>query len=193
MKNTKLIVGLGNPGERYKFNRHNIGFMSLDMYASHRNFENGILKTPNGKVNIKHKVVFEHPVILLKPQDFMNSSGIATSFAVKELQVDNSNVLVIHDDMDFEFGQFKIKSGGGYGGHKGIQSIIDKIGKDFNRFKIGIGRPNKGQIAIDYVLSDFNMSERKSFCELCNLVIEIVDSFIEHGAQLTMNHYNKKQ
>lgn len=189
MNKIKLIVGLGNPGD-HKFNRHNVGFIALDMYASHHGFEDGILKTPSGKINIKHKIVFDHPVILLKPQDFMNSSGIATSFVVKELQVDNSNVLVIHDDMDFEFGQFKIKSDGGYGGHKGIQSIIDRIGSDFGRFRIGIGRPNKRQTAIDYVLSNFKCEETKRFCNICSIIINICDSFVEYGCQKTMNKYN---
>jgi peptidyl-tRNA hydrolase, PTH1 family len=189
----KLIVGLGNPEPKYKLNRHNIGFILADAYARSRNFKNGLVRTSNKPIAIQCGIVAKQPVVILKPQDWMNSSGVSVKLIEMVLKQKNEDVLVIHDDLSFDFGDFKLKPNGSSGGHNGVQSIINTIGKDFNRFRVGIGSPEEGQTPYDYVLSDFTLSEQKWFCELCSLTISIVDSFIEHGAQKTMNTFNSRR
>ena len=186
MNDTKLIVGLGNPGDKFALNRHNIGFMMLDTYAIQHNFKNGMLKT-NRKLDVKCSL---DSIILLKPPDFMNSSGLAVKEIRDKLDIKNENILVIHDEMDFDFGVVKVKGSTKGTKHNGIKSVAENIGNDFARCRIGIGRPTD-QTEYEYVLSNFALGEIKCMCELSSLVIKIVDDFIGHGVQYVMNHYNR--
>lgn len=189
----KLIIGLGNPEPRFKLNRHNTGFILVDAYISGRKLYDGFVKTSGGLVKVSCGIVAKQPVVILKPQDWMNSSGKSAGLVKSALQVENKDILLIHDDMDFEFGEYKLKSSGSGGNHNGVKSVIDSIGKDFNRFRIGIGRPRDEQTAYDYVLSDFETNELKWFCDLVSLTTSIVDGFIEHGAQWAMNTFNRSK
>ena len=192
-KNTFLIIGLGNPHKRFKLNRHNIGYILANYYAETKKFKTGMIRTDEKLIKIRWNIVGNKTIVLIKPRDWMNNSGISSGILEKILQVPHENILLIHDDMDFAFGSFKIKSSGGTGGHNGVASVIQYIGKDINRLRIGIGRPTKeGQTAYQYVLSDFTNKECSYFCDMCLGITQIVDDFIGHGAQYIMNHYQRK-
>jgi len=191
----KMIVGLGNPEDRFKRNRHNIGFMLIDALVDHYKAQDGYFRAPRKPlvIMLKQKIIHRQVVTFVKPQDWMNSSGKAVGLIKRTCGYDPKDIMVIHDDMDFEFGKIKIKSGGSSGRHNGIQSVIDAIGKDFTRFRVGIGRPDDEQTARDYVLSDFRTFEQKQFCELFGLAIQVVDTFVAHGVQQTMNIFNRRE
>lgn len=144
------IIGLGNPGKKYAKTRHNVGFMVVDELA-----------TRNPK--LKNRII--------KPQTFMNKSGEA----VKQLKA--KDIIVIHDDIDLSLGTIRVRRGGSSAGHKGVQSIIDTIGPDFWRVRIGVGRPPSGMETDDYVLTNFNKNEKV----ILDTVIERVVEFIHNS------------
>ena len=203
-----LVVGLGNPGERFQANRHNIGFITVDYLAKTRAFNVGYIKVHypnrlilnppqvalNRGIPIQWKIIGNKTVVLLKPQTYMNNSGIAVAAAQSVLQVPQENILVIHDDTAFDFGDFRLKNSGGAGGHKGVRSVIDHLGyEDIVRLRIGIGKPKEDQTLIDYVLSDFTVKEQSYFCDMCLAVTGIIDRFVGHGGQQTMNTFNQRK
>ena len=168
---TKLIIGLGNPGDEYKNNRHNVGFILIDKAAENFNvnFDNNKKKSLYARAKDKG---IEY--ILLKPQTFMNLSGESASFISKFFNIKTEDIIVIYDDMDIPFGTFKIKKGGSSGGHNGIKSLISHLqSDDFTRIRIGIGRPSGGKKVNDYVLSNFSKKERQELdTVIANDVIE---------------------
>jgi len=123
----------------------------------------------------------------------MNSSGRSVGTVARELQLKPEDIMVIHDDMDFEFSRIKIKAGGNSGRHNGVQSVIDAIGKNFARFRVGIGRPDEDCTARDHVLSDFRTWEQKHFCELFGLGIQVVNTFVAHNVQRAMSTFNRRE
>lgn len=148
-----LIVGLGNPGGEYKNTRHNVGFMAVDYLAGN---------DANWK-NEKNALVFRtdingHKVIFVKPQTYMNNSGVAVGALMTFYKVPLENIIVIHDDMDIDVGTFREKIGGGSAGHNGIKSIDAHIGRDYRRIRIGVGHPRDFGLPIepaDWVLGKF--------------------------------------
>ena len=147
----KLFVGLGNPGERYKLTRHNVGFMVLDKLIKNHQLKAGI----KSLIHFFNKIIIDQKsMILLKPLTFMNISGHAVQKVKNFYGIDPNNIVIIHDDIDLELGKIKLKKGGGDGGHNGLKSIIKLIGSEFNRIRIGIGRPEKINVS-SYVLNDF--------------------------------------
>ena len=152
-----LIVGLGNPGCRYVLTRHNIGFLAVETLCERHI---GDRKWGQGFHSLYLKGLIEgHSVILQKPMTYMNLSGPAVGALMRYYKIGIKKVLVIHDELDIPAGDIRFKIGGGYGGHNGLSSIGDHIGKDFMRLRIGIGRPQRGT-PTDWVLSDFLESER---------------------------------
>ena len=147
----KLFVGLGNPGERYKLTRHNVGFMVLDKLIQKSTVEGWDKKFDSFFNKI---IIDQKSMILLKPLTFMNISGDAVQKVKNFYGIDPNNIVIIHDDIDLELGKIKFKKGGGDGGHNGLKSIIKLIGSEFNRIRIGIGRPEKINLS-SYVLNDF--------------------------------------
>jgi PTH1 family peptidyl-tRNA hydrolase len=148
----KLIVGLGNPGPKYALTRHNVGFMAVDYL---------IEKWGAGKVGSKFKgeLFKSGEYLLLKPLTFMNLSGESVELVKNFYKLDNSQIIVIHDDIDLQPGQLKFKRGGSAGGHNGLKSIDAHIGKDYWRVRIGVGRPlRKGEV-VSYVLGNFDPKE----------------------------------
>lgn len=150
----KLIVGLGNPGDKYKNNRHNVGFILLDEFVSKhgKSFENSTkMNSLITQVNDLH---------ICKPQKYMNNSGDSVLKMSKFYKISPDNIYVIHDDLDLEFGVIKVQFGRGSAGHNGVQDIIEKLGtKDFWRVRIGIGRPSDNTPIEDYVLKDFTLEQ----------------------------------
>ena len=151
----KLFVGLGNPGERYKITRHNVGFMVLDNLIKQSSVEGWDNKFDSFLNKI---IINQKSVILLKPLTFMNVSGHAVQKVKNFYGIDPNNIVIIHDDIDLELGKIKLKKGGGDGGHNGLKSIIKLIGSEFNRIRIGIGRPEKISVS-SYVLNNFREEE----------------------------------
>ncbi len=157
----KLIIGLGNPGSEYLNNRHNVGFMALDNLYAHYLFENW--RTKLGGLFSTASLGSEK-IILVKPQTFMNLSGICVAKFKQFFKINVADIFVIYDDIDLGFGEVKIKQGGGDAGHKGVRSISQHLQtKDFNRIRLGIGRPSTKEEVSHFVLSNFSKSEKDKF------------------------------
>jgi len=153
-----LIVGLGNPGEKYEDNRHNIGFMAVDEIFHRHNFTDEGKKF---KAQVASGFINAEKVLLLKPQTFMNLSGEAVLAATTFYKIPPENIIVIHDDLDLEPSKLRIKQGGGAGGHNGLKSIDSHLGKDYWRVRIGIGHPGDKNLVSNYVLNDFSKADRE--------------------------------
>jgi len=156
-----LVVGLGNPGSRYARNRHNVGFMAVDLLAE-RLDSVGFREKFSGeyaKVELSGE-----PAVLLKPQTFMNVSGDCVQPAAAFFKVPPERIIVIHDELDLSFGDVRLKLGGGHAGHNGLRSVTDRLGtNEFGRVRVGVGRPPaefRGDVAA-FVLSDFSSDERE--------------------------------
>ncbi len=148
----KLIVGLGNPGQQYQKTRHNAGFLFLDQLLTEKNTA---WKNESRFQGLLAKCsVAGRQVLLLKPQTFMNKSGVAVGKVARYYKIQPDEILVVHDELDFEEGIVRLKQGGGHGGHNGLRDIISHLGSaDFFRLRIGIGRPVSTRKVVDYVLS----------------------------------------
>lgn len=159
-----LIVGLGNPGSRYKDTRHNIGFMILDSYAE----SEGCVWLENKKYSETIKLLPDCKVHLLKPLEYMNLSGKAVQSVAQLFKIPPSNILIVQDEVDLPFGKIKNKIGGGTAGHNGLKDIVAKIGSsDFHRLRFGVGKPEKGGIEVaDFVLQKFTSEEEKELPRL---------------------------
>ena len=188
---TKLIIGLGNPGEEYENHRHNIGFIIIDKLA-----QNLSLKFDNNKKKslFTRAKVNNTDLILLKPQTFMNLSGESAVYVSKFFNVKPEDIIVIYDDMDIPFGTFKIKKSGSSGGHNGIKSLIAQLQTDdFIRVRVGIGRPSFGKKVNDYVLSSFSKTERENIDnDLGEEVIEAIKTILFESYTIAQNKYNKR-
>jgi len=177
----KLVVGLGNPGTKYAKHRHNAGFMVGDHLKGTENFSEW--KEKFSGVFAKGSLGGED-VVLLKPMTFMNESGKSVQAAVAFLKVDTKkDLLVIHDEIDLEFGDVRLKVGGGHAGQNGIRSIIAALGPDFARVRVGVGRPPagfRGEVA-DFVLSNFDAVEAASFPDAIAKATDATKKWIEKG------------
>ena len=161
----KLLVGLGNPGNKYSKTRHNAGFLLLDELAK----DEGVAFSKQSRFfgDVAEVSKGGDRLYLLKPSTFMNRSGQSVSSIMKYYKIQPEEVLVVHDELDFDVGVMKLKSGGGHGGHNGLRDIIASIGvKDFKRLRVGIGRPGSGKVVADYVLSDFSKADLLQVKEL---------------------------
>ena len=183
-----LICGLGNPGAEYAGTRHNTGFMVLDAFAKASNvvFEDkryGFV----AETSVKGRKVF-----LLKPTTFMNLSGNAVRYWLNKENIDQKRLLVISDDVALPLGQFRLKASGSNGGHNGLGHIIQLIGQDFPRLRIGIGNdyPRGGQI--DWVLGKYSEDDLKTLQPTIDTAADIIKSFVLQGIDETMNQYNVK-
>lgn len=189
----KLIVGLGNPGNKYAKNRHNLGFMCVSCFAR----EHGIvLDKSQAMARTGSDAVKGVKVVLARPQTFMNESGESVSRLMAKFHVELNDLLVIHDDLDLPVGKIRIRRDGGSGGHKGINSITGCLGNpDFYRLRIGIGRPADGSEArvVAYVLNDFTPEESEIIAKSVAVASKAILSFITDGPEAAMNHYNREQ
>ena len=185
----KLIVGLGNPGARYQFTRHNMGFLVLDQLArelditvSQKGFDSCFGKGKIGRV----------PVFLVKPQTYMNLSGVAVKKVIDYFKTDTENLIIIHDDLDLPFEAIRVKAGGGHGGHKGLISIIDHLGANFTRIRLGIGKPLRKAMVEDYVLSPFNSDETVRLPRLTTTAGKAVQEVVSSGIQAARQKFNRR-
>ncbi|MFA5337862.1 MAG: aminoacyl-tRNA hydrolase [Candidatus Omnitrophota bacterium] len=185
----KIIVGLGNPGVKYRNNRHNVGFMVVDEIADRKNsaFKKGFLA--NGwTARIK---AGEDAAILLKPSTFMNNSGLCVKKIISKFCARPHDVLVVYDDADLSLGALRIRKTGSSGGHNGMASIIDNLGtSEIARLKIGIGKSEKCDLA-DYVLSDFSGEEKEDIHKAIQTAASICIDWLNLGIDRVMTNYNK--
>ena len=155
-----LFVGLGNPGARYAFNRHNIGFMAIDAIADMHAFPS---ETKRFDGLLRDGTLEDERVLTFKPATFMNDSGRAVAQAMHFFKLELSELTVFHDEVDLEPGKLRVKPGGGAAGHNGIRSITDHLGPDFRRVRLGVGHPGDRARMTNHVLGDFSKEERKNF------------------------------
>lgn len=178
---TVLIIGLGNPSEEYDYTRHNIGFLCVDIFAKDNNFDPWILKK-DLKSEMTQATMGQTRVILAKPQTFMNKSGEAVQAIMHFYKISPQDVLVIHDELDIQFGQIRCRMGGGAAGHNGIKSLIQHIGGDFGRIRIGIGpKTHETMDSADFVLQRFSDEERNKLKNLSREVTAILTETIYGG------------
>lgn len=165
----RLLVGLGNPGQRYAGNRHNIGFMIVDAIARRQSFSPWRRRFHG--LAAEGSLTGER-VLLLKPETFMNDSGRAVAEAMKFYKVEPRDIIVFHDEIDLTPGKVRVKLGGGTAGHNGLRSIAAHIGNDFRRVRIGVGHPGLRDLVEYYVLQDFPKAERGWVEALCDAAAE---------------------
>lgn len=184
-----LIVGLGNPGRQYKNNRHNVGFMVLDRFAAR--FNESFTRMEANSLVLK----FNDEGIrytLAKPQTYMNNSGGAVSSLVRFYKINLENLLVVYDDVDLPPDVIRLRPGGGSGGHKGMQSIIQQLGtQDFPRMRIGVGRPPGRKGAAGYVLKDFSAEEVEFLPNILDRAVDAIIVYSLEGLVNAMNQYNR--
>jgi len=184
----KLVVGLGNPGERYAETRHNIGCLVAVWMAARA----GIALKRQGYQGLYGvgRLAGEESTVLL-PQTYMNRSGASVAPACQSLGVLPGDLIVVHDEVDLPFGTLRIKVGGGHGGHNGLRSITEALGHgDFVRVRLGIGRPPAGGDVSGYVLSRFNSVERQALDELLDRAAAAVETILMRGSAAAMNEFN---
>lgn len=182
-----LIVGLGNPGRQYRGNRHNIGFMAVDRLASAYGLQSSKVQNKaivgNGRMQNKS-------VIIAKPQTYMNRSGDAVGPLANYYKIPNENILIIYDELDLPFGTVRLRAKGGAGGHNGMKSIINHLGQDFARMRLGIGRPN-GQMPVSaHVLQDFKKDDLPLLDEILDTAVRAAETFLSDGIELAMSRFN---
>jgi PTH1 family peptidyl-tRNA hydrolase len=183
-----LIVGLGNPGKDYLLTRHNIGFIFVDYLAAKYGFS---FKGSKWQAETAKDRIWNQSVLLVKPQTYMNKSGMSVGQIANFYQIPNENIIVIHDDLDLALGRSKIVVNRGAGGHNGIRSLIEHLGgKDFARFRVGIGRPQHGQAVSKFVLSRFSDQEQLVIDEALQNIEEGVRLIVNEGILAAMNVIN---
>ena len=181
-----LVVGLGNPGPQYAKTRHNVGFMVADLLAGRMGAAFKVHKKSGAEIvtgRLGHR-----PIVLAKPRTYMNESGRQVGPLAKFYSVSPADVIVIHDELDIEFGQIRLKLGGGEGGHNGLRSVANALGtKDFQRVRIGIGRPPGRKDPAAFVLESFSAAERPEVPTLCEMAADACELLIEVGVEPAQN------
>ena len=187
------MVGLGNPGLKYEFTRHNIGFRVVDSLA--QDIEIEFKKVKSYYSLISRGMINNHKVILVKPQTFMNLSGRAVSKIISYYKISLRDLLIVYDDLNLELGQIRIRKKGSAGGHKGMESIMQYLhSEEIPRLRIGIGNPSVSFNFdyVSYVLSNFNSDEEDKIKETIKLSTKAIKTVIEDGFGKAMRKYNRK-
>ncbi len=179
-----LLVGLGNPGKKYEKTRHNAGFLLCDALLQEYDSEAPAKKFHGefGKITIAGE-----PHFILKPQTFMNDSGRSVGAACQFYKIPAEEVVVFYDELDVVPGKVKLKQGGGSGGHNGIRSIDDAIGKNYWRVRLGIGHPGHKDAVLSYVLKNFSRRERPIIDDMVARVVRALPHFLAHDIERFMN------
>jgi peptidyl-tRNA hydrolase, PTH1 family len=184
----KCIIGLGNPGKKYELTRHNIGFMVIDELLKRNNWK---MKKEKFQALYTIEELNGEKILLLKPQTFMNLSGISVRQAIEFYQIPLENIVVIYDDLDLPPGKIRLRQKGGHGGHNGIRNIIDQVqSQHFNRIRIGIGRPENAQPVVDYVLNKFTEEQLSKIENSITLACEACEMWLNEPFLAVMNKYN---
>ncbi len=196
----KLIVGLGNPGEKYDGTRHNLGFRAVDQFLKDTSSVADSVWTKNDK--LKSDIVKLGDTILAKPQTFMNNSGIAVSLLASFYKVEPEDIWIVYDELDLPVGAMKIRFGGAAAGHHGVESILEKLGTDkFWRIRLGIGTSHDKDHAIGrqkqhdvegYVLSGFKSGDQGKIKDITKRSSQALQLALDKGIEAAMNRYNTK-
>lgn len=195
----KVLVGLGNPGVKYRQSRHNAGFMVMDFFAKSKAIA---FRKSSQRLSIARALIrsdkrsvanpCDEDLILAKPQSYMNRSGPAILELLRETGAEVSDLVVIHDDLDLDLGRLQFKARGGHGGNRGIQSVVVSLQtQHFYRLRVGIGRPPASRFAETYVLSTFLSQERSIVKEVIERAAQALDCFIKLGPEMAMNRFNR--
>lgn len=183
-----LIVGLGNPGRDYTYNRHNVGFMAVSRLAAKHNTA---FTRKQGKALVTTFKFDDKQIILAKPQTYMNLSGEAVQALVKFYAIELAQLLICYDDLDLPVGSLRIRPDGGPGGQNGVKSIIKQLGtQNFPRLRLGIGRPPGRMDPAAYVLQDFKGPDAEIMDTTLNKAVEAIETFIKQGLNQAMNMFN---
>jgi len=183
-----LIAGLGNPGPEYAGNRHNVGYLVIDELA-HRH---GFARASRGyKGRYAAGTIDGRPVGMLVPTTFMNNAGASVAAALRGLRLEVDRLLVVHDEIDLPFGELRLRYDGGHGGHNGLRSVAGLVGSDFNRLRVGVGRPDSRDpdVVADWVLHDFE-EPRAAVDTLVGGAADAAEVWVELGIQAAMNRFN---
>ncbi len=186
-----LVVGLGNPGKKYAGNRHNVGFLAVEELRRRESLAD--FKEKFSGVWTKGEVGGKS-IALLRPLTYMNLSGDSVQPAAAFLKAEPAEIIVVHDELDLPFGEVRLKVGGGHAGHNGLRSIIERLGPEFVRVRVGIGRPPagfRGEVA-DYVLQDFDSAERAELPDVITRAIDAAMRVVAVGIAPAMNVTNEK-
>ncbi len=186
-----LLVGLGNPGSKYSNNRHNLGFMVVDEIAHHHGFGPARRKFQG---ELREGRIGAAKVLLLKPYTYMNESGRSVAEAAHFYKLSPEDIVIVHDELDLEPGKLRMKTGGGTAGNNGLKSLVQHLGPDFRRMRLGIGRPDQSKAVHSYVLKDFSRQEKiwvepliLAIAEHIGLVVEGSDSTFANKIHLALN------
>ena len=184
----KLVVGLGNPGSRYETTRHNVGFMAADLIGDEMDVS---ISQKFGKSLVAEAHYAGEKVVLAKPQCYMNRSGLAVKEIASYFNIEAEDMIIIHDDLDIDFGRLRVRTKGGHGGHRGIISVMETVGSEgFVRVKIGIGRAPGEMDPAEYVLSAFDAGEWDIMKETLQRACDAVLCLLTEDAETAMNRYN---
>lgn len=190
MSDKFLIAGLGNTGKQYRTTRHNVGFMAIDRLATMHGVKSRRIEH---KAFVGKAVINGKAVILAKPQTMMNRSGDSVGPLAKFYQIPPDRVIILYDELDIDFGMIRMRPKGGAGGHNGMRSIIQRLGNDFPRVRIGIGRPPGRMPASAYVLQRFNDKELDFLEPILDDVARACEDFVAHGIDYAMNKHNPQR
>lgn len=184
----KIVVGLGNPGREYAATRHNVGFMTADKLANR--WDVGSWRERHGAMVGEYRG--DDTVLLVKPLTYMNLSGRAVAALLNWYKLAPADLIVIYDDLDLPAGKIRLRSAGGAGGHRGIESILYELGSDaFARVRIGIGRPPQYMESADYVLGRFSREEEPLMAEAIDRAASAVEAILKDGLAKAANEYSK--
>jgi PTH1 family peptidyl-tRNA hydrolase len=187
MTDKALIVGLGNPGRAYSGNRHNIGFMLIDRLAAANGITLGRLQN---KALVGTGYIAGRPVVLAKPQTYMNLSGESVAPLLRFYKIEPADLLVAYDEIDLPLGTLRLRENGSSGGHNGMKSLIRHLGEGFPRLRLGVGRPPGRMPAAAHVLQDFDAIEKATVDTLLDRAIQAVETFLQEGITLSMSRFN---
>lgn len=183
-----VIAGLGNPGKHYARHRHNIGFMAVNQLARNHSIS---LSRKKFKAVVGQGKIAGHDAIIMKPQEYMNASGESISALLHFYRILPSCLIVVVDDMDLELGRLRIRKSGSSGGHRGLESIITRLGTPaFTRLRIGIGRPPQSTNAAAHVLDDFSSDERGILRALLSRASGAIEHIVTENIDSAMNQFN---
>jgi PTH1 family peptidyl-tRNA hydrolase len=177
-----IIVGLGNPGKEYENTRHNAGFICIDEFVRKTDEMSDWITKKDFKVNISTGRLGEQQVIAIKPTTFMNLSGEAVQKVARFYNIMTSDIVVIHDELDIDFGQIRLRKGGSSAGHNGIKSMSEQVGEDYGRIRIGVGPKHPARIkSEDFVLKKFDEKELEQLPNMKREVISILSEYLYGG------------
>jgi peptidyl-tRNA hydrolase, PTH1 family len=183
-----LIAGLGNPGGEYEGNRHNCGFMVADVLAGRMRAR---FKRDRSRARVADGRLAGYPVTLAKPQSFMNLSGGSVAALRSFYKIPVERIVVIHDELDIPFGTIRLKQGGGDNGHNGLRSVTAALGtRDYQRVRVGIGRPPGRMDPADFVLHDFSAAERKVLPDVLERAADAVEALLLYGLAAAQNEFH---